>query len=816
MFRQLTASLRAFRRDRIFVLLNIAGLALGAAACIIAGLYVSYELSTDRFHEHTDRIVQLGVDRADGPSLRASYLLADELEKFPALIEQTVRADVDDNVEIEREAGGSTSTIRVMYTEPAFFDVFSFEVIHGNGREALAAPNGIVLTEDLALGLFGETNVVGQTVNLSARNLGVPGGPRETRPLTVQAVVANPPQQSTIQFDALAPMSAVPGIQVMQVEQRGFPRGSFLTYAFLQRGASAREVEETLQPVFAERQADADEAVTPLVTPLASVYLSEAYQADGFQGQLRYLYAFGLSGLFILLIAGINYVNLATAWSFRRSREIGVRKSVGAGRKEIALSFLYESLLLCVVAVLFGMLLAAALLPHFVTAIGAELEFFGQPGTLVLLVLFVLAVGIAAASYPAFVLARLDPVRVLRDRSATASGSAGYLRRGLMFAQFAVCALLLIGTWVMFSQLRYVSTTDLGFNPERLVVFQLDDHLAWQARDVVRTAAQNLPGIERASVSSNAPSWNPGGMGGPRSAFSPQAVRDPDEQMWISTFLIDGAFFDTYGMRLVAGRDFDPDRPGDTRTSMIINETAARTMGWTPEEAIGKPFNYGVAVLGLGLPHEVIGVIADFHATSMRDEIPAISFVHTDGASRGGGQSVITVRLEEGASPMIVEELQAAIEGFTPSGEKERFAFMEDRFSAFYQVERRLARLVGIFALVAIGVACMGIFGLASIMIARRRKEIAVRRVLGARVTDIVRRLSREYVIMAIAAVLITAPPAHWLMNRWLEGFVYRTSIGWLVFIVTGLLLATFAILIVAYHSNRASAASPADVLRTD
>jgi putative ABC transport system permease protein len=791
-------ALRSLRRHPGYTFLNVIGLGVGMAVCLLIGLYVHDEMQVDRFHENAERIVHIGVDspmwgRGTITPFPLARLLANEVPG----VERAVRYN-QASWRLEREDSDAETQQTTLLTGPDFFDVFTFPAVLGDAAAAVAAPDGLVLTESVARVLFGDADPIGHPV-VAAMPFG--GSHR----LTVRAVIRDVPTGSTMRFGAIAPYLLLPE---GQRREDAWNMSMYFTYALLQPGVTPAVLEarlaEALTPHFE------NEPPAMFAVGLPSLYLSDLHNPAGFRGQTRYLYIFGFAALFVLLIAGINYVNLATAQGMRRAREIGVRKSLGAFRGQLARQFLGESLLLSLFALILAVTLATLALPTFNTLFDKSLTLEGHAGALAALALFGLAIGVLAGGYPALVLSRFHPMRVLRGQGETGSG-AGWLRKSLVVVQFAASSALLISTAVIHSQVHYMQTKDPGFDGEQLVSFDLRTTDAWGTAETIRQLAAAHPAVLQAAATSAPPTGF-----GMRLAFVGENIStayegEPDRQITISPARVDAHFVETLGLRLVAGRSFHPDHPQDADRAFVINEATARELGWTPEEAIGKPFRMGFGEVVMG---EVIGVVEDFHIGSMRSEIPPVGFQMS--ASPNWSSSMrILARLSPDDIPGAMRHLEATLKPFARD-ERVNYAFVDDLFHALYAAEMRLGRIFTAFAGLAILVACMGLFGLAAFAAQARTKEIGIRKVLGASVGGIVGLLSRDFLTLVVVAFVIAAPLAWWGMNRWLEDFAYRIEPGPAVLVGTAAVALAVAFATVAYHGIRAATADPVSALRSE
>ena len=793
----LKVALRRFRRQPLYTTINVTGLAVGMAACLLIGLYVHDELRVDHFHEKSDRIVQVGSEAGFfGRSLNTSYPLARVLEQEMPRVRRAVHTRARNSTPLRHDASGLDEKKQVLTASPGFFDVFTFPTLHGNASAALRHADGLVLTASTARAYFDRTNAVGETLTAELDD--------ETHTLTVRAVVTNVPRASTIDFDAVVP--------IRLTEEPSWTDGwgmfMFRTYALLNRPAA--DVEELQGEIQRAVGQHSDRDFEYFAMDLTSVYLSSLHNADGFRGQARYLYIFGSIAVFVLLIAAINFVNLATAQGARRAREVGMRKTMGAGRGRLVRQFLGESVLLSVGALGLAVLLARITLPAFNQLFGTSLAFAWDPHGWILLGLavFVLLVGVAAGAYPAFVLTRFEPVTVLRQHTRTTTGGDGWLRRGLVVTQFAISAALIVGTVVVYQQLNYVQTKDLGFSGEQVVTVQIPED-AQGRRQVLARRANAHPSVQRVTLATGLPGTHGIRIGLSPSDLSPKhQVQDTESSIEFRPAVIDTNYVETLGLTLVAGRDANPDRPSDLQRGVLLNETGARRMGWTPEEAIGKPFSLDEQ------SRTVIGVVADYHVSSLHHEIGPIALLYEESESFSLPYA-LSARLASGGIGTALDHLEQQVEAIAPSAAVE-YSFLDDAFAEAYRAERRLSRIFTAFAGLAILIACLGLFGLAAHAAEKRTREIGIRKALGATAAQVVGLLSKEFAVLVGIALLLGAPVAYLGMQQWLQDFAFRIDLGVVPFVATALAAVVIAGLSVSVHALRAAHTDPARALRSE
>lgn len=793
----LKTALRRIRRRPLYPIINVTGLAVGMAVCLLIGLYVYGELRMDRFHEKSDHIVKVGSESDfAGRGFITPYPLAGVVERNVPSVQRAVHTWVRPQRTIRNPTTGLEKSRRILAASSGFFEMFTFSALHGDPTEALTSTSGLVLTASTARTYLGRTAVVGETLTVELDD--------EPRTLTVRAVVEDVPEASTIQFDAVVPIRLIE----RETWSDGWSLRMFETYALLhETGVSHATLTNQIQQAVDQRS---DLDFQYFTTDLTSVYLSPLYEADGFRGQARYLYIFGAVALFVLLIAAINYVNLATAQGGRRAREVGMRKTMGAGRGRLIAQFLGESMLLSTVALLLALGLTAVALPAFNQLFGTHLALTSGPTGWVLLGLgvVVLLVGIAAGAYPAFVLTRFEPMEVLRQQGATSAGRGGWLRRGLVVAQFAISGALIVGTIILYQQLQYVQSKDLGFEGERVVTVEIPDD-AQSARQSLAREARAHPAIRHVSLTNGLPMEQGIRLGlTPDKLSSEHQVADTDATIRFAPAVIDSNYVETLELSLVAGRDIEEAHSVDARRAVLLNETGAQKMGWTPKEAVGKPFSFGDS------PRTVVGIVADYHIASLRKEIEPVALY----ASEGEGWSAsytLTARLAPDEFRAGLDHLEQTLTTVAPEASFE-YSFLDDAVDEAYRAEQRLGSIFAVFAGLAILIACMGLFGLAAHAAERRTREIGIRKALGATATHIVGLISKEFAALVGVALILGAPVAYIGMQRWLRDFAYRIDLGVLPFLGTAVAAFLIAGLTVTLHALRAARTDPAQTLRDE
>ncbi len=790
----LTIAYRNLKRRPGYTFINVFGLALGLACCILIALYVRDELSYDDFHENAERLVFVGRQSSFADEMSRGMStpspLAGALNRELPSVEETMRMLYPGPGRIRRDEERLGEVEGTMAVEPAFFDIFSFPLVTGDPQTALQRPNTAVISEELAQRYFPDENPLGQTLQIAYYG-------EHAYEITG---VARSRDNSYLDFNVLLSFSTFDYAENLADSWRS---SMFVTFALLEEGASEEAFDEQAVRL-AEAHLGEDTETRFFAQPLTGLYLSDLVSADGFRGQWHYIYLFGAVAVFILLIACVNYVNLSTARAAERAREVGVRKTVGATRFQLARQFLGESVLMSLGAFVLALLLAQTALPAFNYLFGVDLTLAeAGAGWLLLLGAAALGVGFVAGSYPALYLSAFEPTRVLKGYVGRGRSSA-WLRKGLVVVQFAVAVALLIGTAVVFQQLRFTQQKDLGFEGEQVVTVSVPD----EGSEAFRREVLAHPGVVSASVANAVPGrFYLTFVAGP-DAVSSDTQADTSQSIVFHPAFVDYQYVETLRLELVAGRDFSRERPSDEERAYLLNETAAEALGWTPEEAIGKSFSSRGDT-----PGEVVGVVKDFHTKSLHEQIePVVIQLHE---VRGmSAPSVLAARLAPDAIQAGLRHIEAVRARFT--NEPFEYTFLDDEFAEMYRTERRLGQVFGGFAGIAILLACLGLFGLAAFAAERRTKEIGIRKVLGASATSIVGLLSKDFLKLVLVAFVIAAPVAYWAMSTWLEDFAYRIELGPGVFLAAGAAALVIALLAVSSQAIRAALANPVNALRSE
>ena len=776
---------RTLKRRKGYAFINVFGLAVGLACCILIAMYVQSELSYDDFHEHADRLVAV----AGGSfGLATPYPLADALESELPSVERAVRMMWPGSGEVSRDGQSFTEEDGVFHAGADFFELFSFPFVRGTPRGALSAPNTAIISEELAAKYFPDDNPVGQTLTIDDRG-------QHTYRITG---VARSRGDSYLDFNAVLSFST---LDYAATHADAWGASMFVTFALLTDGTRIATFNEQAEALV-KRHRGEDTKTRFSAQPLSGLYLSDLVTRDGFRGKWRYIYLFGAVAIFILLIACVNYVNLATARATQRAQEVGVRKSIGASRGQVARQFIGESILLSAGAFILGVLFAKVALPGFNELFGTQLT-FGDAGPPFFLLLAGATggVGLLAGCYPALYLSAFEPTRVLKGHTDRGRSGA-WLRKGLVVVQFSIAVALLVGTAVVYEQLHFTQQKDLGFDGEQVVLVDAPS----EGRDAFKHEVASHLGITSASLTSAVPGRFRLTLALRPNEITSESTIDSSKVFRFLPTVVDFSYLETLKIDVIAGRGFSRDHASDVERAYVLNETAVEQLGWTAKEAVGKP-------LLLSADARVVGVVEDFHTTSLHSEIQPV-VMHMQNFESGWSPTMLAVRLSPSAIQEGLRHIEQQHKRF--SDEPFEYSFLDNEFDEMYRTEQRLGQVFGGFAGIAILLSCLGLFGLSAYMAERRTKEIGIRKVLGANITSIVALLSGDFLKLVLIAFIIAAPAAYFLMQKWLEDFAYRIELGPWLFVGAGGLAVLIALATVSFQAVRAALTDPVVALRTE
>jgi putative ABC transport system permease protein len=786
-------AIRNLWRHKAFSFINITGLAMGIAACFLIYLYTHFEKSYDDFHTKADRIYRIVSDvktptETDKIGLSTAPVAIHVKKDFPE-VEDAVRLGRD---EILVHHGNTMFAEKnTVFADSTLFNIFDFPLIDGDKLTALAEPLSVVLSQTTARKYFGNTNPIGQIVSLT-------GGAVNAK---ITGVMRDIPENSQIKADMLVSMSSFQKIYGHPTSDSEWTNHNYYTYILLKPHADPKTLEAKF-PAFMELHHGQEAAKLQMqdflhLEPLRDVYLKS--KRDGFDtGNLANVRIFSVIAIFILLIACINFINLTTARSAERAKEVGIRKVVGAARFQLANQFISESVVICFIAFLLSILLSSLLLPLFNHLAGKEISdsIFNNPAQIAGLFGLSLIIGVVAGIYPSLVLSSFKPISVLKGRFAT--GKKGLvLRKGLVIFQFTISIVMFVGTITVYTQLNYMRTRDLGFNKDQTMIINTNYD---KNKDAFKQSLSSIPGVLSSSYSSSVPG-----------AFNTSAYSEVENAAGImqktnlDLYFVDYDYIGQYKLKMVAGRAFSRDFSTDSTQAMVINESAARLLGYSsPQTALGRNFEQW------GRKGKIIGILKDFHYKSLQKQIQPLTMRMEDWA-----HGLISIKVAATNLPGTIKAIEANWNRIIPNRPFD-YNFLDEFFDKQYRAEEKFGNLFSNFAVFAIFISCLGLLGLALYSTIQRTKEIGVRKVLGASISGIVSLLSLDFIKLVMIAFVIATPIAWFGMKTWLADFAYRTSLSWYIFALAGMAAIVIACCTIGFHAIKAALANPVKTLRSE
>ncbi len=784
-------AIRNLWKQKAFSFINIFGLSVGMTACFLIFLYVSFELSYDNFHLKEDRIYRVVADiktptetiNGNGPS----WAVPPHISEFP---EVSAAVRVLSDVVLFKKDNLTFNETESLWADADFFTVFDYKLLKGNPLTVLKEPFSIVLSESSAKKYFGDKDPIGQVILITD----------DAFPSTVTGVMEDIPVNSQIQGEVVISMTTITKRFAEGVDDQWGNYGPF-AYLLLKSGTNADNLESKF-PAFLEKWSGKEMSKsqmfpTLLLEPLKDVYLKS--NRGGFvTGNIENVYVFSIIAMLILLIACINFVNLTTARSSERAKEVGIRKVVGAAKLQLARQFIGESVLICLIAFLLTLVVASLLLPSFNQLAGKTISqsIFETPLYTLLLFLTAIGIGLLAGIYPALVLSSFKPTTVLKGRFSTGT-KGSLLRKSLVISQFTISIALIIGTIVVYSQMSYMGNLDLGFKKDQVLVLDTNSD---KNRDALKEAISGLSNVKNVSLSSSVP-----GTGNPSAYSEIENIKGDLQIANLDLYFVDFDYISLFDIHLVAGRSFSREFKTDNTQAMLLNEAAVKMFGYSsPEQAIGKRFKQW------GREGKIIGVIKDFHFQSLKTPIKPLSMrIEPD---RGDYLSINVPSSNLSSTLTAVEKEWKKIIPNKPFS----YYFLDEFFSRQYRSEEQFGKLFLNFALLAIFLSCLGLLGLASYTTMQRTKEIGIRKVMGASVSNILNLLSRDFLKLVVISFFVATPVSWYFMQEWLMDFAYRTTIGWWVFIVAGVIATLIALITVSFQALNAAIANPIKSLKTE
>jgi len=781
---------RNLYKNKAFSLIHILGLTMGITVCLMIFLYITNEFSVDSFHKQGKNIYRVmrgfDVDKLRVPYLSGPYAPA-LLNDYPQDIKMAVRVRPQNNLVSFGEK--SFNEQKVYATDAGFFKLFSFPLIKGDPATALENPNSVVLTESTAKKYFGNVeSAMGKVVKVD-----------KTLQLKVTGIAKDVPSNSHLDFDIVFPIANY-------TKDAGFNvwiNNSLFVYLLLNEH-STRTALESRFPKFMDKYMSKDmqrfgNKFDLKLTPLKDIYFEPASSFDNVKhGDKTVVFIFISIAILIMLIACINFMNLSTIRAVERSKEVGMRKVMGALRNHLIIQFIGESLLLALISCAISIGVLLMLMPWYNHLLGYKLSIaWDQPPIYLFLLGVILVVGFLAGSYPAFFLSAFSPIQALKGKLRLGKGGTLF-RQSLVVLQFSISVLLIIGTIVIMNQMHYIKSKSLGYDKEQTVIVSIDNNDIYDHRRQFKDELQNSGAVSSVSLMSG----QPGGFYD-RHSFTVEGQHDIFTSR---TEFADFEYVRTLGLKIIAGRDFSAQFATDTTNAALINRTAAKELGYTPQQALGKWIkNNGRD----DKPRTIVGVVEDFNFLSLKENMDALVISPND------DRRVVVIKLKPGNIPAALASIKNIYVKVAPVYPFE-YSFLDQQFNTTYKNDIRQQTMLSIFSGLAIFIACLGLFGLASFTAAKRTREIGVRKVLGSSVQNILLLLSKDLLKPVLLATIIAMPIGYYCMNKWLQNFAYRTTLHWWIFVLAAVLTFLIALFTISFKSLKAALANPVKSLRSE
>ena len=801
----LKTAIRSLLRYKGFAIINISSLTIGIIGCMVIGLFVWDEWQYDKKIPGGENVYRIYEQRKNNDAITygapVAPAYASFLERTYPEVDTTVRILMSLDKFLMELGEKRNYEDKGWFVESSFFEVFPLKFAKGNAKTALIEPRTIVITDELAKKYFNNEDPINKTLYIDKDTFAVKG------------VLEKLPEHFHLDFRYLM---SLPSAGIPKERMERWTWHQFYTYVKLKPGANVQQLQDKLQAHMKKEifptLTQAGFTFLPFFQPLKNIHLQSAdfIYDNAIRGNETYVKALTIIALFVLVIACFNFVNLATARSFRRAKEIGVRKVIGAERKQLIMQFIGETVLLSVLSMLLAIVATFLIVPLLNQFTGKAIQFnpFANPVLGLIIVAAGIVIGMIAGIYPALVLSGFQPIKVLKNMKLVGSGGGAWIRQALVVIQFSLSVLLIVSTTIVYRQTQFLNNTDLGFSKEQVVYFQVRGDLE-KNLEAFKSELKRSPDI--VSITS--------GYGLPGDRYAGDGVKtigaDGEKERSANVFIGDHDYVKTLGLRIIAGRDFSKDMSTDVKEAFIINETAVKEWGFgTPEKAIGQPISWNewapLDTLNPVKKGKVIGVVEDFHYKSLHEKVTA-SVIHVYPQVL----FAVAVKLKTADIKNTIAYLNNVWSKFVPSYPLD-YKFMDETYATMYKAEGKLSELLWIFTIMAIVVGCMGLFGLAAFSAEQRTKELGIRKVLGANAFDIVGLLSKNFLVLVMIASLIAFPIAWWAMNSWLKDFPYRVSISWWVFGIAIIAAVAVALLTVSFQAIKAALTNPVKSLRTE
>lgn len=783
---------RSLKKNKSFTAINVLGLSVGLATFLLIVFYVVDELNYDHYNTKAERIYRINLDVNLGGSLASYAAVASPM----AATLQSDLPEVEKAVRLRQAAfslpgkfyfkkgNENIQENNLVFAGSKLFDVFTLPMVEGDPSTALSEPHSVVITKSTAMKYFNQIDVIGRSLLLN-----------DTSNYKITGVIKDIVKQSHFNYDFFLSVSTLP-----ESRDQSWNGGGWNTYILLRSGTNYKKAEADISKIFLKHLPPMPPGsyVKTNLSPLLDIHLrSDRQQELGRNGTIQYVYIFSAIAIFILLIACINFMNLSTACSSNRAKEVGVRKVLGSSRKHLIAQFLIESILVTLVSTLIAILLVWILMPLFNQMSGKELSYTMKALIWLIptLLVIVAVIGLLAGSYPAFFLSSFQPIDVLKGK-ISAGFKGGRLRSFLVVFQFSISVFLIIGTLVIYNQLNYILNKKLGYDRSQVLVIKNVSVLGNQAK-ILKQEIKQLPGVLNATLSSYLPTGEERSM----TALFPDQVIDIKKIMLTGFWPVDEDYIKTLGIQLIAGRNFSNQMATDS-SAIIVNEAFVKQLNVKdPLNRIVYRASYGVQ------PFHIIGVMKDFNFSSLRDKISPLVLVNSP------DNGALSVKIHTSSMTDLISRIENKLKDLSPN-QQFAYSFMDADFDATYRSERRIGTIFISFSTLAIVIACLGLFGLAAYAAQQRSKEIGIRKVLGAGVSTIVSMLSMNFIKLVFISILIASPIAWFVMNKWLEGFAYRINIQWWIMLIAGAVAVVITCITISFQSLKAALANPVKSLR--
>jgi putative ABC transport system permease protein len=796
---------RNLKRNQIFSFINVFGLSVGLACCMLICAYVYSELNYDTYPAQAKQMYRVGLRSIENNGV-SEYPMVD------IAVAQGIKSMYPEVLETTRLTGRGPVFIKyndrqfkeehVQLVDPNFLQLFSIPLIDGDNKTCLTDPSGMVITKAMSVKYFGNQQALGKTLAIDGK------------PYKVTGVIDKVPDDSHFHGDAFLNLPSF-----TEKAKQTWSNIGFFTYIVLDKNANAKKLEAAFPEMVRKfvvpeiahdlgtSVAQASKAVNTFLfylQPLSDIHLHSAtkYELEA-NGDIHYIYIFAALAVFILLLAGINFTNLSTASSAKRSKEVGIRKVLGSEKSGLVSQFLTESVMLTVFALLLALGMVHLLLPLFNNLAGKHIEsaFFLSPKALTIELLTAFIVGILAGIYPAFFLSSFQIISVLKGNSATKAEGKGTLRSGLIIFQFAVSTALIISTFVVYQQLHFMQNKKLGYNKEQVLVIN-DTYTLGNNVDAFKNQLLRNPQITSATISSAVPGKS-SGMDGTQIAAKEFDDKAGHADIHTNIYHVDESYVPTLGLKVIKGRNFYPLFPGDSM-SVVVNESLVKGLGWGDTDPVGKTI-----VRSAVMQYKVVGVIKDFHYASAKQKIAPLMLLS------GHNTGTVILKVKTGDIKSLISNIKTEWDSFRAEAPFS-YSFLDEQYASLYASEQKTGKIFTIFSCVALIIASLGLFGLAAFMIRLRVKEIGIRKVLGASTGSITYMLSREFLKLIVIASVISFPVTWFAMHKWLQDFAYRINIQWWVFLAAGVIALLVAGITISFQSVKAALANPVKSLRSE